>query len=583
VELSIEQRDPAPAPPAPQQNSRASAPAPIPVSQRSSEAQKVPIPPISNDHPMVTRAKSGFRTPATFQVAGPSPIPTSYKQALADPNWKNAMVEEFNALTANRTWDLVPAPPNANIVTGKWIYRQKLKSDGSLDRYKARWVLRGFSQQPGVDFEETFSPVVKPATIRTVLSLAISSNWSIHQLDVKNAFLNGTLEETVYSQQPSGFIDPTFPQHVCKLNKSLYGLKQAPRAWYTRFQSFILSTGFCSSRCDTSLFIRKSGNDIAYLLLYVDDIILTASSSALLQQIIASLQQEFAMSDLGELQYFLGVTASRNTSGLLLTQDKYALELLTRAKMQHCNPCATPIEVSPKLPAEAGPPVTDASLYRSLAGGLQYLTLTRPDIAHAVQQICLHMHDPREEHFSLLKRILRYIKGTIKYGLQITRSSSHDLLLYSDADWAGCPDTRRSTSGFCAFIGDNLVSWSSKRQQTVSRSSAEAEYRGVANAVAEACWLRQLLAELHRPLSKATVVYCDNISAVYLSTNPVQHQRTKHVEIDLHFVRDRVALGEVHVLHVPTTLQYADIFTKGLPTAVFRSFRSSLNVRSSPG
>jgi hypothetical protein len=193
------------------------------------------------------------------------------------------------------------------------------------------------------------------------------------------------------------------------------------------------------------------------------------------------------------------------------------------------------------------------------------------------------MHDPREEHFSLLKRILRYIKGTVAYGLQITRSSSHDLLLYSDADWAGCPDTRRSTSGLCAFLGDNLVSWSSKRQQTVSRSSAEAEYHSVANAVAEACWLRQLLAELHRPLSKSTVVYCDNISAVYLSTNPVQHQRTKHVEIDLHFVRDRVALGEIHVLHVPTTLQYADIFTKGVPTAFFQSFRSSLNVRSSPG
>ena len=214
---------------------------------------------------------------------------------------------------------------------------------------------------------------------------------------------------------------------------------------------------------------------------------------------------------------------------------------------------------------------------------MQYLTLTRPDIAHAVQQVCLYMHDPRESHFSLIKRILRYIKGTMAYGLALSRSRSHELVVYSDADWAGCPDTRRSTSGYCVFLGDNLISWSSKRQHTVSRSSAEAEYRGVANAVAETCWIRQLLSELRRPLTRATLVYCDNISAVYLSTNPVHHQRTKHVEIDLHFVRERVALGAVRVLHVPTSLQYADIFTKGLPTAVFINFRSSLNVRSSPG
>jgi hypothetical protein len=192
------------------------------------------------------------------------------------------------------------------------------------------------------------------------------------------------------------------------------------------------------------------------------------------------------------------------------------------------------------------------------------------------------MHDPREPHLNAVKRILRYLRGTIDYGLQLHRSSPTSLTAYTDADWAGCPDTRKSTSGYGVFLGDNLVSWSSKRQQTVSRSSAKAEYLGVANAVAEACWLRQLLSELHRPLHRATVVYCDNISAVYLSTNPVQHQRTKHVEIDLYFVRERVAFGDVRVLHVPTSSQYADIFIKGLPSTVFTEFRSSLNVRSAP-
>ncbi|GJX86410.1 ribonuclease H-like domain-containing protein [Tanacetum coccineum] len=216
------------------------------------------------------------------------------------------------------------------------------------------------------------------------------------------------------------------------------------------------------------------------------------------------------------------------------------------------------------------------------SGALQYLTFTRPDISYAVQQVCLFMHDPREPHLSALKRILRYVRGTLSYGLQLYSSTTSSLVAYSDADWAGCPTTRRSTSGYCVFLGNNLLSWSSKRQFTLSRSSAEAEYRGVANAVAETCWLRNLLRELHTPLATATLVYCDNVSAVYLSSNPVQHQRTKHIEIDIHFVRDLVATGAIRVLHVPSRYQYADIFTKGLPTSLFDEFRTSLSVRSSP-
>lgn len=188
------------------------------------------------------------------------------------------------------------------------------------------------------------------------------------------------------------------------------------------------------------------------------------------------------------------------------------------------------------------------------------------------------MHAPREPHLQLLKRIIRYVKGTIDYGLHIHKSPSSDLVAYSNADWAGCPDTRRSTSGYCVYYGGNLISWSSKRQATISRSSAEAKYRGLANAVAETCWLRQLLNELHRPPCRATLVYCENISSVYLSSNPVQHQRTKHIEIDLHFVRDKVSLGEVKVLHVPSRFQFVDVFTKGLPVPLFTDFRSSLHI-----
>jgi len=285
------------------------------------------------------------------------------------------------------------------------------------------------------------------------------------------------------------------------------------------------------------------------------------------------------MKDLGELHHFLGMRVQRRDGCLLLSQHQYMLDILDRAGMAQCKPCSTPVDTNPKTSA-AGAPVQDPSDFRSLAGALQYLTFTRPDIAYVVQQVCLHMHDPRETHLAALKRILRYVRGTLHLGLVLRPCQQEDLVVYSDADWAGCPDTRKSTSGYAVFLGDNLISWSSKRQNTVSRSSAEAEYRAVANAVAEASWLRQLLSELHSPLRRATLVYCDNISAVYMTSNPVQHQRTKHIEIDLHFVRERVVVGDLRVLHVPTSSQYADIFTKGLPSSVFTEFRSSLNVRS---
>ncbi|XP_021713913.1 uncharacterized protein LOC110682017 [Chenopodium quinoa] len=321
---------------------------------------------------------------------------------------------------------------------------------------------------------------------------------------------------------------------------------------------------------------------MTYLLLYVDDIILATSSDKLRAGIISQLQTEFPMTDLGPLSYFLGIAVTQTPSYLLLSQENYAQEILESAGMGSCKPAATPVDTKSKLSADVGPPVRDPTLYRSLAGALQYLTFTRPDIAYAIQQVCLFMHDPLEPHFEALKRILSYVQGTIDPGLHLYPTVSHRLITYTNADWGGCPDTRRSTSGYCCFLGDNLVSWSSKRQHTLSKSSAEAEYRGVANVVSEACWLRNLLLELHCPLRQATIVYCDNVSAIYLSVNPVQHQRTKHVEMDIHFVREKVALGQVRVLHVPSRYQFADIFTKGLPRELFLEFRCSLSVRPPP-
>ncbi|XP_022020065.1 uncharacterized mitochondrial protein AtMg00810-like [Helianthus annuus] len=295
---------------------------------------------------------------------------------------------------------------------------------------------------------------------------------------------------------------------------------------------------------------------------------------------MGSLTAEFAMKDLGPLNYFfLGITVSRTGDTMFLSQQSYVLDIVNRAGMSTCNPVATPVETKPKLSAQSSVPFDDPTSYCSLAGALQYLTFTRPDISYAVQQICIHMHNPSIERWQALKRIIRYICGTTEYGLTLSPCPAISLRAYIDADWAGCPDIRRSTSGYCVHMGQNLLSWSSKRQSTICRSSAEVEYRAVANVVAEVCWLRNLLLELRRPLSKATLVYCDNISAIYLSSNPVQHQRTKHIELDIHFVQEHVQRGTIRILHTPTRLQIADIFTKGLPWVLFEDFRSSLNIR----
>ncbi|GJS66759.1 ribonuclease H-like domain-containing protein [Tanacetum coccineum] len=292
-----------------------------------------------------------------------------------------------------------------------------------------------------------------------------------------------------------------------------------PHAWFHRFAAYATRLGFSHSRCDSSLFIDRSGTDTTYLLIYVDDIFLTASSTPLLQKIIFSLHKEFNMTDLGALNYFLGIFLTRDTTRMFLSKKKYAMELLKQVHILNYNPTRTPVDTESMLGLE-GTPLSDPTLYRSLAGGLQYLTFTRPDLSYT---------------------------GTLEFGLQLYASSGSSLVAYSDIDWAGCPGTRKSTSGYCVFMGDNLLSWFAKRQHNLLRSSAEAEYRGLANVVAETAWIHNLLRELYTPLLTVTLVYCDNFSVVYLSAN-----------------------------------LYADIFIKSLPSALFEEFRTSLSVRLPP-
>lgn len=474
-------------------------------------------------------------------------------------------------------------PANRKAIGCKWGYRIKENSDGSINKYKARLVAKGFHQQYGFDFTETFSPVVKPVTIRIILTLALTYRWSIQQIDINNAFLHGFLHEEIYMVQPPGF-EASDKSLVCKLNRALYGLKQAPRAWYERLTSVLIQFGFKSSRCDPSLFTYTQAGNLLYVLVYVDDIIVTGSSSSLISSLIHKLNATFALKELGELDYFLGIEVKKTPTGsLLLSQAKYIRELLSKADMLDANPIATPMISNLKLSRFGTDSLSDAHLYRSIVGGLQYATITRPDIAFSVNKACQFMAHPLESHWKAVKRILRYLKGTLSYGLELkpapSPSTCFNLVAYSDADWASDPDDRRSTSGYCIYFGSNIVSWCSKKQTLVARSTAEAEYRSMAHATSELLWIQSLLKELNISFSKPCL-YCDNASAVALSYNPVLHARTKHLELDIHFVREKVVANELQVMHVPAASQIADALTKPLSSSLFCATRAKLNVCS---
>ncbi|GKB71162.1 retrovirus-related pol polyprotein from transposon TNT 1-94 [Tanacetum coccineum] len=439
------------------------------------------------------------------------------------------------------TAELVPRLYKVMVITLKWIYKVKLDELGGFQKNKARLVARGYRQEEGIDFEESFAPV--------------------------------------YVSQPDGFVDLDNPNHVYKLKKALYGLKQAPRAWYDMLSLFLISQDFSKGSVDPTLFIRKEGKELLLVQVYVDDIIFAASTPELCDLFAKIMCSKFKMSMMGKISFFLGLQIFQNPRGIFINQSKYALESLKKYGFDSCDPVDTPMVEKSKMDEDKEGKAVDSSHYRGMIGTLLYLTASRPDLPFAICMCARYQARPIEKHLYAVRRIFRYLKGIVNRGLWYPKDSSIALTAFADADHAGCQDTRRSTSGSMQFLGDRLVSWSSKRQKSAAISSTEAEYIAMSGCCAQILWMRSQLTDYGLGFNKIPM-YCDNKSAIALCCNNVQHSRSKHIDIRFHFIKEQVENGVVELYFVNTEYQLADIFTKALCRERINFLIDKLGMRS---
>ena len=503
--------------------------------------------------------------------------PKNIHEAELDESWVLAMHDELNQFERSNVWTLVPRPREKTIIGTKWIFRNKMDESGVVIRNKARLVAQGYNQEEGIDFDETYAPVARLEAIRMLLAYASFKRFKLFQMDVKSAFLNGFINEEVYVKQPPGFENHEFPDHVYKLRKALYGLKQAHRAWYERLSKFLIKKGFSRGTLDTTLFIKKDGKDMLLIQIYVDDIIFGATNARMCEEFSKCMQGEFEMSMMGELTYFLGLQIKQTKDGIFVNQAKYTRDLLKRFNMSDAKPLGTPMSPATKLDKDESGKSVDQKLYRGMIGSLLYLTASRPDIMFSVCLCARYQSCPKESHVIAVKRIFRYLVGTCNLGLFYPHDTSFELLGYSDADFAGCRLDRKSTSGTCHFLGNALVSWHSKKQNSVALSTAEAEYVAAGSCCAQILWMRQQLNDFELSFDSVPIL-CDNTSAINLSKNPIQHSRTKHINLRHHFLRDHVQKGDIILEYISTDRQLADIFTKPLNEEQFCFIRRELGM-----
>ncbi|WVZ52015.1 hypothetical protein U9M48_003110 [Paspalum notatum var. saurae] len=487
--------------------------------------------------------------------------PTCVEEALADLDWIVAMQEELNNFARNEVWVLEERPKDKNIIGTKWVFRNKQDEHGVVVRNKARLVAKGFAQVEGLDFGETFAPVARLEAICILLAYSSHHKIKLYQMDVKSAFLNGYINELVYVDQPPGFEDPRKPNHVYRLHKALYGLKQAPRAWYERLRDFIIMQGFKIGKVDMTLFTKDVNGDLFICQIYVDDIIFGCTNEKLSHEFGDMMSREFEMSMIGELNFFLGFQIKQVKGGIFIHQEKYCRDLLKKFKMGDCKLISTPMSTNEHLDADVDGKPVDQSTYRSMIGSLLYLTASRPDIMFSVCLCARFQAAPKESHLTAVKRILRYLKHTPSIGLWYPEGAKLELLGYSDSDFAGYRVDRKSTSGRCHLLGRSLVSWSSKKQNCVALSTAEAEYIAVGACCAQILYMKQSLLDFG-VVCGSVLLLCDNESAAKIAKNLVQHSRTKHIDIRHHFLRDHEAKGDITITGVRSEEKLADIFTK---------------------
>ena len=466
--------------------------------------------------------------PETFMAAllQEDDEPNTFKEAISCPakdKWISAMEEELESMKVNHVWELVDLPMGRRAIGNKWVLKIKHKADGSIERYKARLVAKGFTQQEGIDYEETFSPVVRFTSIRLILAIVACLDLELHQMDVKTAFLNGELDEEIYMDQPTGFVKEGNEHKVCKLLKSIYGLKQSSRQWYFRFQEVVLSNGFTMIDEDNCVYTKRSKGKFVIMSLYVDDILIAGNDKSFVMEIKAWLSSNFEMKDMGEAAYILGVKISRNRSKKLLSlsQETYIKKILERFSMQDCKSLDSPVSKCDALSLEMCPK-TQKEIdqmrkvpYANAVGSLMYAMMcTRPDICYAVGMVSRYQSNPGQGHWKAVKRVLRYLKGTTDYAL-CYQGSDLQLEGYTDADWAGDLDERRSTSGFVFLLGCGAISWSSKKQTCIALSTMEAEFVAFSSAAQEAVWLRNFLDHLVDANDSGPVpINCDSQAAI---------------------------------------------------------------------
>ncbi|CAL8087744.1 unnamed protein product [Prunus armeniaca] len=507
--------------------------------------------------------------------------PEKFEEAVKDESWMKAMKDELNMIEKNDTWELVDRPMDKPVIGVKWVFKTKLNLDGSVQKNKARLVAKGYSQKPGVDYNETFAPVARLDTIRTLIALAAQKGWQLYQLDVKSAFLNGVLEEEAYVDQPEGFVMKGSESKVYKLHKALYGLKQAPRAWYSEIDGYFAECGFTKSQSEATLYVKARGEaSILIVSIYVDDIVYTGNDQEMLEDFKKDMKEKYEMTDLGLLHHFLGMGVIQTPTSIFIHQKKYATTLLNRFGLSECKPVSIPLVTSEKLSKDDGSGLASEEQYRRIVGSLLYLTATRPDIMFATSLLARFMHCPTSKHLGTAKRILRYVKGTLDYGLEYVKGKGAVLIGYFDSDWSGSVDDSKSTSGYAFSFGSGVFAWASVKQNCVALSTAEAEYISASEATTQAIWLRFVIEDFGELQTEATPLHCDNISAIAITRNPVFHQKTKHIDRRYHFVKDALQEGTVDLIYCPTNEQLADIFTKALAKDRFSYLREKLGVKS---